>query len=99
MSLARRAKKIDKNQQGIVWYLRGLPGVSVEVGHDDILVGYNQMTYWFEVKNPEQANKKGEVFPSALKPDQVRIKRTWTGHYDIVTTAKEILEIIGYPIS
>ena len=98
MSKYRRAAKIDKNQQGIVGALRNLPGVSVELNHDDILVGYNLQTYWFEVKAPDCANKAGKVFESAIKPDQKRIRRTWTGHYAIVTTYDEILEIIGYPV-
>ena len=97
MSQPRRAKKIDKNQQGIVGYLRGLPGVSVELDHDDILVGYRMQNYWFEVKSPDKVSKRtGEILESAKKPSQIRLEHSWTGQYNIVSTADEILEIIGY---
>ena len=98
MSLARRAKKIDKNQSGIVGYLRGLPGVSVELGHDDIIVGYNLMSYWFEIKSENAVSKRtGQVLESAKKKNQKRLQQTFTGHYSIVSTAIEILDEIGYP--
>ena len=48
----RRAAKIDRNQGDIVSALRKIPGISVETGHDDILVGYKGRTWWFEVKAP-----------------------------------------------
>jgi len=97
LSQPRRAKKIDKNQQGIVGYLRGLPGVSVELDHDDCLVGYRNFNYWFEIKNIDQISKRtGEVLESAIKPSQKRIRETWRGQYNIVTTVDEILDIIGF---
>lgn len=93
----RRARKVDKNQQGIIGYLRGLPGISVALDHDDILVGYNQLNYWFEVKAPEAVSKRtGKILESAKKPSQQQLERTWTGHYAIVSTVAEILDEIGY---
>lgn len=97
MSKYRRAAKIDANQAGIVGALRKLPGVTVELGHDDCLIGYNLQTYWVEIKNPEQANKDGKIFESAIKPDQKRIRQTFTGAYLITCSYQEILEFIGYP--
>lgn len=42
MSKYRRAARIDKNQPEIVKILRSVPGVSVELGKDDI----RGVTYW-----------------------------------------------------
>jgi len=95
----RRRQKVDKNQQGIVGYLRGLPGITVQLGMDDILVGYRMFNYWFELKTPESVSKRtGEIRESAKKASQKSLDRTWTGQRNYATTAKEILDIIGYPI-
>jgi hypothetical protein len=81
----------------MVGYLRRLPGVSVALDHDDILCGYRNFNYWFELKSKEQISKRtGEVLESAIKPSQKRLRETWTGQYNIVTSTEEILEIIGY---
>lgn len=85
MSKFRRAAKVDKNQSEIVSALRSIPGVSVELGHDDILVGYKGLTYWYELKE----NKPTE---SKIKPDQYRIWGTFTGHYKIVWSLDQILD-------
>ena len=90
-----RARRIDKNQQDIVKTLRTIPGVTVAVNHDDILVGYRGKTSWFEIKNPDKTNRNGEVFRSALKPSQIKLLQEWTGHYRVVTTLDEILCDIG----
>ena len=97
MAQPRRAKKIDKNQQGMVGYLRRLPGVSVQLDMDDILVGYRNFNYWFEIKAVDKISKRtGEILESAIKPSQKRLRETWTGQYNIVTTVDEILDIIGF---
>ena len=88
MSKYRRAAKVDQNQKDIVGALRDIPGVTVELGHDDILVGYNGLTYWFELK-------KSKPSPSMIKPDQYRLLENFTGHYKIVWTTEMILEEIG----
>ena len=94
----RRRQKVDKVQQGIVTALRKLPGVSVETGHDDLIVGYNLMSFWIELKNPEARSKKtGFILESAKKESQRRLERSFTGHYCICTSYDEILEQIGYP--
>ena len=98
MSLARRAKKIDSNQNGIVCALRRYPGVTVLLDMNDILVGYRMQNYLFELKSTDKISKRtGKILESAIKPSQVRLRETWTGQYNIVTTAAEILDIIGYP--
>ena len=91
----RYAKRVDENQPGIVEDLRNTPGVTVAVNHDDILVGYNGRTYWFEVKNPDVIGKNGKPRPSALKRSQVKLRKIYTGHYPVVWTLDQILEEIG----
>lgn len=81
----RRANKIDANQPGIVKALRAIPGVSVELDHDDILVGYKGRTYWYEIKD-------GKPTESKIQKDQYRIWETFTGHYKIVWTLDQILD-------
>ena len=67
----RRAAKIDNNQNAIVNKLRKMSRISVAVGHDDIIVGYNLMSFWFEIKTPDQVSKRtGQIKDSALKPSQ-----------------------------
>ena len=93
MSKWRRAAKVDANQPDIVTALRKMPGVSVEVGHDDILVGYKGRTYWFEIKSEASVSKStGEILESAKKTGQRYLEREWPGHYRIVSTLGEILE-------
>ncbi len=88
--------KTDNNQSEIVRALRKIPGIKVEVGHDDILVGYCGKTYWFEIKNPDQVSKKtGSVLQSAIASSQFRILATWSGHYSIVWKLDQILTEIG----
>ncbi len=82
MSKFRRAAKVDANQAAIVKALRAIPGVSVATRHDDILVGYNGRTYWYEIKK----SAKSEV-----KPGQEILRQTWRGHYAIVSNLEEIV--------
>ncbi len=90
------ASRVDKNQPEIVKALRAIPGVTVELNHDDILVGYQCKTYWFEIKEPEHVSKKtGKILESAKKPKQIELEKTWSGHYKIVWNIDQILEEIG----
>ena len=92
----RRAAKVDKNQPSIVSDLRCFPGVAVEVGHDDILVGFRGKTYWFEIKSESALSKRtGEVLESNKKGSQIELEANWKGHYAIVSTLEEILTEIG----
>lgn len=90
----RVAAKIDANQPGIVEKLRSIPGVTVEINHDDLLVGCQRFTFWFEIKNPEEAcsKKTGKILESAIKPDQKRIRAEFTGHYKIVSSFEQIID-------
>ncbi len=83
--------KTDNNQKDIVKSLRQIPGVSVEVGHDDILVGGKdktgkKRTYWFEIKASEKAE---------IKPSQVKLLAKYKGHYSIVWELDQILREVG----
>ena len=96
MSKWRKAAKIDANQPAIVKALRNIPGVTVQTGMDDLLVGYKGFTYWFEIKEPEKVSKKtGELLESAIKPSQKKLRDTWKGHYSIVWSLEQILAELG----
>ena len=86
MSKYRRAAKVDANQAEIVKALRSIPGVTVALRHDDILVGREGMTFWFEIKKSGKAE---------VKAGQAKLRKEWTGHYAIVSTLDEILAEIG----
>jgi hypothetical protein len=92
MSKYRRAAKIDANQPDIVDKLRKA-GYSVEVNHDDILVGFQGRTFWYEIKEPEKAlsKKTGEILESVKKDSQKRLEKEWKGHYRIVSSLEDIL--------
>ncbi len=92
----RRAAKIDQNQPQIVKALRAIPGVTVQVSMDDILVGHKGRSYWFEIKEPGMVSKKtGEINHSAIKESQHNLIKHWTGHYEIVWNIGQILAAIG----
>lgn len=94
--MRRRKDRVDDNQASIVKKLRKIPGVTVEVGHDDVIVGYQGRTYWYEIKDPSKTlTTSGQWKKGAIKDDQRRLLSTFTGHYKIVFTTEEILEDIG----
>lgn len=82
MSRYRRAAKVDANQASIVAALRQLPGVTVATGHDDILVGYRGLTFWFEIKRPSQKSR--------LQESQEYLRATWAGHYAVATSFEDV---------
>jgi hypothetical protein len=91
----RTAAKIDENQPDIVKTLRSIPGVTVELNHDDILVGYKGVTYWFEIKDPAKTlNKDGTYRKGAIKPSQKKLLKEWTGHYEVVNSIDQILKTL-----
>ena len=95
MSKYRRAARIDDNQPEIVRKLREL-GYSVETGHDDLLIGHNGKTYWIELKDPKKTlNKDGTYKAGAIKPSQVILNDEWQGHYEIVHSIEQIIEILN----
>lgn len=91
MSKHRRAANVDKNQGEIVKTLRQC-GLTVETGHDDILVGHNRRTWWFELKEPGCVGKDGRIRHNEIKPSQKKLACAWAGHYRIVWTAQQIID-------
>ena len=83
-------KRSDGNQSEIVKELRKIPGVTVELDHNDILLGYDGHTYWFEIKVSEKKAREKQ-----LKNSQKRIKKNFSGHYSIVWSIDQILKEIG----
>lgn len=92
-----RYDKRDQNERDIVKALLEIPGVSVQEGHDDLLIGHKGVNYWVEVKNPSEVDKSGRPYAKKSKSakKQAEISETWKGQYDIVTTLEQILVIIG----
>lgn len=94
MSKYRQAARVDGNQAQIVDMLRSM-GASVEVGHDDLLVGYQRKTFWFELKNPKRTLKKnGEWKAGVLEDSQVKLRDEWRGHYKVVHSFEQIVDEI-----
>ena len=92
----RRKAKVDNNQSEIIKALRQIPGVTVEPGHDDILVGYGFHTFWFELKDTQAISRRtGEVKASEITPSEHKRLNQWTGHYAMVWTIEQILNDIG----
>jgi hypothetical protein len=83
----RRADRVDANQPEIVKELRKLDGVTVQVGMDDILVGYEGRSYWFEIKTGPKAT---------VKESQLKLLDNWKGHYSIVWSVEMITNELGY---
>ena len=81
MSKYVRHKKVDANQPEIVKALRR-HGYSVELDHDDILVGHKGRTYWFEIKTGPKA---------VIKPSQKKLLAGYLGHYMIAWSAEMII--------
>jgi len=79
----RRADRVDANQPQIVKELRKA-GFSVEVGHDDILVGKWGITAWIEIKT-----KTGK-----LKAAQEKLLEEWQGAYAIARSTEDVLKIM-----
>lgn len=85
----RRIARVDSNQSGIVKALRKM-GYTVALDHDDILVGHRGRTFWYELKESEQASKAKSKTVIA----QHELANTWRGHYKIVWSLEMILEDI-----
>ena len=91
----RRAARTDANQAAIIEALRAI-GASVRdtsavgKGFPDLVAGYRGRTWLLECKD-------GRKPPSARKltPDQIEFKATWRGHWAVVNSPEEALEIVG----
>ena len=96
----RRAQKVDDNQPEIVRKLQAIPSVSVEVGHDDLLIGFEGNNYWVEIKNPETeiSKKTGRLKDGALTNSEKIRLTDWLCHYCVAWTLEQILEEIGIEV-
>ena len=91
----RRAQKVDKSQEPIARALEQL-GVSVERGHDDLLIGWAGKTYWVEIKNPDAVSRKtGQIRPSELTDSEKERLMHWKGSYHICWSLEQVLKVIG----
>ena len=91
----KQRSKIDTNQKAIVAALRKIPGITVAVNHDDVLLGYQGKTYWYEIKSENPRKKDGAIKKKSLKPSQIELLTSWSGHYKIVWSLDMILLDIG----
>ena len=91
--MPRYANRVDSNHASVKDDLEAaLPGVSVfdaagsGRGFPDLVVGYNGLTYLYEVKD-------GKKSPSARKLTnaQVGFHGNWQGHVAVICSAEEIL--------
>ena len=92
MSKFRKSNsRTDLKQDAIVEALEDIPNLTVCKGHDDILLGFNNRTMWYEVKNPERLRKDGSMPDKTLRYSQKKLKKKWQGHYKVVTCLDDIL--------
>ena len=85
------ARRVDNNQKEIVKDLRKM-GYSIEPDHDDILLGTQGRTFWYELKSAHATSKKtGQVRESSKQKSQKRLLLTYKGHYAIVSNLDELL--------
>jgi len=90
------AKRIDNNQRDIVKALRQIPGCTVESlaavgkGVPDILCGFFNKNYLFEIKDGNKPPSRRK-----LTPAQVEWHNSWCGQVDIITCLGDALIIIG----
>lgn len=86
MSKHRWSAAVDSNQGDIVKALRKVPGVSVQLDMDDLLIGYKGVNYWYEIK---------QTPTSEIKKTQYKLIKEWTGAYRFAFSAQDILQDIG----
>ena len=88
-------KRVDSNQPEIVADLRAFPGVTVTHTHEvgkgfgDIVCGYRNRSYLFEIKDPAKPASKRKLTPAEYK-----FHKSWTGQIDVIETAEEALLIM-----
>jgi hypothetical protein len=90
----RIAAKTDRNQREIVAALQAI-GASVAItsavgkGFPDLVVGMRGRNWLLEIKH-------GALSPSRRKltPDQIEFKAGWRGHWAVVNSADEAIEVV-----
>jgi hypothetical protein len=96
MAYTGQRARVDANHKDIVTKLRQYPNITVRSvatikGFCDIIVGYNNTNYLYEIKDPNKP-------PSARKltPDEIKFHDEWKGHVKIALTTEDILKDINY---
>lgn len=90
-----RARKIDKNQPGLVKQMRQV-GMSVFVtsmvgnGFVDVVCGYRGMNFLIEIKDPAQPHSKRK-----LTPDEQIFHDNWKGSTHVVETIFDVMRILN----
>lgn len=90
-----RAARTDANQKQIVEAIRKT-GASVEVtssvgkGFPDIVVGFRNKNYLFEIKDPSKPPSKRD-----LTPEQRIFHNLWYGHVKVIHTADDAFREMG----
>ena len=93
--MSRRAARIDGNQGDIVDALLAA-GASVQslsavgAGCPDLAVGYRQINYFLELKDPAQA-----ACDRKLTPMQKKWHAEWQGRAHLVETVEQALLVVG----
>jgi hypothetical protein len=91
----RRVSRVDTNQTKIVEALRQV-GASVAVtshvgaGFPDIVVGYRDVNYLFEIKDGSKPPSRRR-----LTDDEQRWHNLWRGNVSVVNSVDEALREIG----
>lgn len=85
--------RVDGNQNQIVKDLEKM-GYTVDINHNDLIVGGRDLNFWFELKNKRALDKNGKVRETEIKKSQKKIRATWRGQYDIVSSLDQILLIM-----
>ena len=90
--MARRAAKVDDNQDEVVSAFRSL-GYSVAItsmcgdGFSDLVVGKHERNYLIEVKDGNKPPSRRK-----LTKEQEKFKAKWRGQYDVVTSVEDVLK-------
>jgi hypothetical protein len=95
INMTHKWKRIDENQTDIVETIRRFgPSVvsiaSIGKGCPDLLVGFQQRNYLFEIKNPDKPKCDQQ-----LTELEEQFHSTWRGQIAVIHTWQEALEIMG----
>ena len=91
----RRAARTDANHAEIVQALRTI-GASVAdtsavgKGFPDLVVGMRGRNWLLECKDGDKSPSRRK-----LTPDQVEFKAKWRGHWAVVNSAAEAIEVVS----
>jgi hypothetical protein len=93
----RKRGRSDDNQEEIARVLRLYPNISVAVtsaiggGFPDIVVGFREKNYLFEIKNPKQVPSKRK-----LTQQEADFSQSWSGQWAVAESVSDILTAIGF---